>query len=163
MTDAPTADRSPAAPRSTSLLTPAEVARGQALLGRITGGLERVILGQRDLVELSVIALAARGHLLLEGLPGLGKTELVKTLSKLLGLRFKRVQFTPDLLPPDITGGPSLPRALLNTGRRTGFAAVPARCRRSVRPPCRTWPPILSWTPEHARRFARLTPALATG
>ena len=49
-------------------------------------------------------ALLARGHVLLEGLPGLGKTELVKALSRLLTLDFRRIQFTPDLLPTDITG-----------------------------------------------------------
>src|SRR5690606_5995494 len=54
------------------------------------------------------IALAARGHVLLEGLPGLGKTELVKALAALLGLGFRRIQFTPDLLPSDVTGGPVL-------------------------------------------------------
>ncbi|GIW70957.1 MAG: ATPase [Planctomycetota bacterium] len=90
------------------LLAPERIERGQALLARLRAGLERVILGQRELIELVVIALAARGHLLLEGLPGLGKTELVKALAGLLGLRFRRIQFTPDLLPSDITGGPVL-------------------------------------------------------
>jgi MoxR-like ATPase len=89
-------------------MSPADVARGRALLGRVRDGLAAVILGQDDLVDLTVIALAARGHLLLEGLPGLGKTELVKALGALLGLSFRRVQFTPDLLPSDITGGPLL-------------------------------------------------------
>ena len=55
-----------------------------------------------------MICLLARGHMLLEGLPGLGKTELVKSLSSLLGLNFRRVQFTPDLLPGDIVGAPIL-------------------------------------------------------
>ena len=67
-----------------------------------------MLLGQDELLDLVVIALAARGHLLLEGLPGLGKTELVKALGALLGLSFRRVQFTPDLLPSDVTGGPIL-------------------------------------------------------
>ncbi len=70
--------------------------------------LGRAILGQRALLELVTISLLARGHLLLEGLPGLGKTELIKSLSKLLGLSFRRVQFTPDLLPGDIIGSPIL-------------------------------------------------------
>jgi MoxR-like ATPase len=70
--------------------------------------LGRAILGQRELLELVTISLLARGHLLLEGLPGLGKTELIKALSKLLGLSFRRVQFTPDLLPGDIIGSPIL-------------------------------------------------------
>ncbi len=67
-----------------------------------------VLLGQEALVDLVINGLLARGHLLLEGLPGLGKTELVKGLSRALGLESKRIQFTPDLLPGDITGNPML-------------------------------------------------------
>ena len=74
----------------------------------LTQGLNEVIFGQEELVELVVIGILARGHILLEGLPGLGKTELIKTLSKLLSLGTKRIQFTPDLLPGDITGNPVL-------------------------------------------------------
>jgi len=92
----------------TTMLTAAQVARGKVLLDAVRSGCNAVLLGQQELVDLSVIALCARGHLLLEGLPGLGKTELVKALGALLGLSFRRVQFTPDLLPGDITGGPIL-------------------------------------------------------
>ncbi|MBP8302379.1 MAG: AAA family ATPase [Planctomycetes bacterium] len=92
----------------TTMLTAAQVLRGKELLDRVRSGCNAVLLGQQELVDLSVIALCARGHLLLEGLPGLGKTELVKALGRLLGLSFRRVQFTPDLLPGDITGGPIL-------------------------------------------------------
>jgi MoxR-like ATPase len=90
---------------SATLLTPAEVdeARGGALA--ILEGLDRTLLGQRELTRLVLTGCLARGHVLLEGLPGLGKTELVKALATLLGLRFRRLQFTPDLLPGDITGG----------------------------------------------------------
>jgi MoxR-like ATPase len=90
------------------MMTAAEVARGRELLARVRDGCNAVLLGQGELVDLCAIALCARGHLLLEGLPGLGKTELVKALGRLLGLSFRRVQFTPDLLPSDITGGPIL-------------------------------------------------------
>ena len=90
------------------LLPPERVTAGQARLHALRDGLGRVILGQDELLDLVTIALAARGHILLEGLPGLGKTELVKTLGGLLGLTFGRVQFTPDLLPSDVTGGPIL-------------------------------------------------------
>jgi MoxR-like ATPase len=90
------------------LLRPEEVARAQELTRRLVDGLGRAILGQQELVELAVICILARGHMLLEGLPGLGKTELVKSLSSLLGLQFRRVQFTPDLLPGDIVGSPIL-------------------------------------------------------
>lgn len=64
----------------------------------------RVIVGQPEVVRHALIALLADGHLLLEGLPGLGKTMLVRTLASVLQLRFTRVQFTPDLMPSDIVG-----------------------------------------------------------
>ncbi len=64
----------------------------------------RVIVGQESTVRGVVIALLAGGHVLLEGLPGLGKTMLVRTLAEALHLRYSRVQFTPDLMPADIFG-----------------------------------------------------------
>ncbi|HYF36365.1 MAG TPA: AAA family ATPase, partial [Prosthecobacter sp.] len=67
-----------------------------------------VLFGQGDLIEHVLCGVIARGHVLLEGLPGLGKTELVKGLAKALHLQTRRVQFTPDLLPGDITGNPVL-------------------------------------------------------
>jgi MoxR-like ATPase len=93
---------------SESLLTPNEVSEAQQLLLRLSEGLGTAILGQPELIEQVVICLLARGHVLLEGLPGLGKTELVKSLSSLLGLTPRRIQFTPDLLPSDIVGAPIL-------------------------------------------------------
>jgi MoxR-like ATPase len=92
----------------TVMLTGQEVARGQQLLAKLQRAGNAVLLGQTALVDLCLIALCARGHVLLEGLPGLGKTELVKAFGRMLGLSFRRVQFTPDLLPSDITGGPIL-------------------------------------------------------
>ena len=75
---------------------------------RLVDGLKaevgRVIVGMEEVVENTLIALLAGGHVLLEGVPGLGKTLLVKTLSEALDLRFSRIQFTPDLMPADITG-----------------------------------------------------------
>jgi len=91
--------------KQTGLLAPETVERGQAQANAIVEGLDRAILGQPELTRLLVTALLARGHVLLEGLPGLGKTELVKALARLLQLDFKRLQFTPDLLPGDVTGG----------------------------------------------------------
>ncbi|MBM6700560.1 AAA family ATPase, partial [Bifidobacterium pullorum subsp. saeculare] len=73
-------------------------------MARLVGELRRVILGKEEMIDEVTAALLARGHVLLEGLPGLGKTELVKALSRLLTLDFRRIQFTPDLLPTDITG-----------------------------------------------------------
>ncbi len=93
---------------SDAVMTPDEVEAGREGLRRLRAGLGRVLLGQDTLLDLVAIALAARGHVLLEGLPGLGKTELVKALATLLELDFRRIQFTPDLLPSDITGAPIL-------------------------------------------------------
>jgi MoxR-like ATPase len=64
----------------------------------------RVIVGQRDLVRQTLICLLANGHALLEGVPGLGKTMLVRTISDVIDCSFNRIQFTPDLMPADITG-----------------------------------------------------------
>ncbi len=70
--------------------------------------LHQVLFGQEALIDLIIIGILSRGHILLEGLPGLGKTAIVKGLSTALGLDSQRVQFTPDLLPGDITGNPLL-------------------------------------------------------
>jgi MoxR-like ATPase len=86
------------------LISPERLADGQAQIARVVSALRQVILGKEDTIDEVVTALLARGHVLLEGLPGLGKTELVKALSRLLTLDFRRIQFTPDLLPTDITG-----------------------------------------------------------
>lgn len=70
----------------------------------IISSLDQVIVGQAEVKRFLVLALLNEGHVLIEGLPGLGKTVTVKTLSKLLGLEFRRVQFTPDIMPADILG-----------------------------------------------------------
>lgn len=74
------------------------------LLRRLLEELDRMLLGRPELHRLVVVALLSRGHVLLEGVPGVGKTTLIKALGQLLQLEFKRVQFTPDLLPSDILG-----------------------------------------------------------
>lgn len=71
---------------------------------RIVSEIHKVIVGQDEVIEEIVVALLAGGHVLLQGVPGLGKTLLVKTIAKMFSLRFKRVQFTPDLMPADIFG-----------------------------------------------------------
>ena len=64
----------------------------------------KVIVGYDDIIECAIMSLLASGHVLLEGVPGLGKTKLVSTLSEVVQLKFSRIQFTPDLMPADITG-----------------------------------------------------------
>jgi len=71
----------------------------------IRNEINRVLLGQDEIVEQVLLAIFARGHVLIEGVPGLGKTLLVRTLGRVLGSEFKRIQFTPDLMPSDVTGG----------------------------------------------------------
>ncbi|MFT5465032.1 MAG: MoxR-like ATPase [Verrucomicrobiales bacterium] len=86
----------------------ADLAAHAGEVRKLIDALNQILFGQEELIELVVTGLMARGHILLEGLPGLGKTELVKGLSKALDLETKRIQFTPDLLPGDITGNPIL-------------------------------------------------------
>lgn len=85
--------------------------------GEILREIEKVIVGQKDVVELLLISLMASGHSLFVGVPGLAKTLLVSTLSDVLNLKFNRVQFTPDLMPSDITGSEVL-ESDATTGKR---------------------------------------------
>src|SRR5215208_936220 len=75
-----------------------------ASLEQVLYQVKRVIVGQDVLLERMVVALLARGHLLVEGVPGLAKTLAVKTMADALGVDFQRIQFTPDLVPADIVG-----------------------------------------------------------
>jgi len=86
------------------MITDKDVALAQETFARLHEAIEGVIVGHARVVELTLITLLSRGNLLLEGVPGLGKTLLVKTLAGALGLRFSRIQFTPDLMPADIVG-----------------------------------------------------------
>jgi MoxR-like ATPase len=76
----------------------------QESITRLSRNIERVIIGKTDAVKLTIIALIAQGHLLIEDVPGVGKTSLAKALAKSLDLDFRRIQFTNDILPSDITG-----------------------------------------------------------
>ena len=107
----------------TSPLSEIEASQAASQIDLLRQSLRSVLFGQVALIENVLTGLLARGHILLEGLPGLGKTELVKGLSKSLGLDAKRVQFTPDLLPGDITGNPMLQET--DTGRRFVFQPGP--------------------------------------
>ena len=81
-----------------------EVQKEGALIRRITSAMETVIVGQGFLVERILVALLTNGHVLIEGVPGLAKTKVVKSLANLIDARFQRIQFTPDLLPADLVG-----------------------------------------------------------
>ena len=81
-----------------------EVQHIKETAARIKENVERVIVGKSEVVELTIVALLCEGHILLEDVPGLGKTVLAKSLARSLGCTFRRIQCTPDLLPSDITG-----------------------------------------------------------
>ena len=89
---------------SSALLKPAELEPATEITHRICEQMDRCLLGRESLHRLVVIGLLSRGHILLEGLPGLGKTALVRTIGNILQLDFNRVQFTPDLMPGDVLG-----------------------------------------------------------
>jgi MoxR-like ATPase len=76
----------------------------QSFTGTVVDNIEKVIVGKRSAVELAVIGLLCQGHLLIEDVPGVGKTILARSLARSLGCSFSRIQFTPDMLPSDVTG-----------------------------------------------------------
>ncbi|MBO4345760.1 MAG: AAA family ATPase, partial [Victivallales bacterium] len=102
------------------LLTPEEIAGPAKGANRVLEQLDGILLGHHDVHKLVLIGILSKGHILLEGLPGVGKTALVKALGQLLSLEFKRIQFTPDLLPSDILGG-SILQVDENGNRRMEF------------------------------------------
>ena len=87
-----------------TILTPAELKPAADLAAKTLEQLDHILLGRQEVHRLVLIGILARGHILLEGLPGLGKTALVKTIGQILKLDFKRIQFTPDLMPGDVLG-----------------------------------------------------------
>jgi MoxR-like ATPase len=76
----------------------------QAFAGKIIDNVERVIIGKRDAVKLTLVGLLAQGHMLIEDVPGVGKTMLARAIATSIGCSFRRIQFTPDMLPSDVTG-----------------------------------------------------------
>jgi MoxR-like ATPase len=137
MADAPQAGApaKPAAPRSTEIPKPQpeDVKRAENLVAaykKIKTELSKLIVGQEDVVEQLLIAVLAKGHCLLEGVPGLAKTLMVRGLSQVMTLSFRRIQFTPDLMPADITGtdiiqeDPQTGRRVLNFQKGPIFAQM---------------------------------------
>jgi MoxR-like ATPase len=76
----------------------------QVVAQALTANVEKVIIGKRGVVELAVVGLLCQGHLLIEDVPGVGKTMLARSIAKSIGCNFRRIQFTPDMLPSDVTG-----------------------------------------------------------
>jgi MoxR-like ATPase len=92
---------------------------------RMTAEMSRVIIGQADVLDQMLIALFCQGHCVLEGVPGLAKTLMISTLAQLLSLTFRRIQFTPDLMPSDITGTEILEEDVGTGQRRMKFVKGP--------------------------------------
>ncbi len=102
-----------------------EVKRCEATYSRVRDELSKVIVGQDEVIEQVLIAIFSRGHALLEGVPGLAKTLLVSSLARSLQLQFRRIQFTPDLMPSDVTGTEVIQENLESGGREYKFLAGP--------------------------------------
>src|SRR4051812_50037689 len=94
------------------------ITRFQQAEAQIVEQVRRVIVGQKDVLDQVLISLFVGGHCLITGLPGTAKTLLVRTIAQTLGLQFSRIQFTPDLMPSDITGTDIIEEDP-TTGRRT--------------------------------------------
>jgi MoxR-like ATPase len=96
-------------------INPNDLTRASQLLGTLRDEVGKAVVGQREAVDQTLVALVAAGHVLIEGVPGLGKTLLARALCKALSLQYARIQFTPDLMPSDITG-----HAVLDPSQRGG-------------------------------------------
>src|SRR6188474_1898997 len=103
----------------------AAVQKCERAYNRIRDELSKVIVGQNEVIEQVLVAIFARGHALLEGVPGLAKTLLVSSLAQALDLSFKRIQFTPDLMPSDVTGTEVIQENLETRAREYQFLAGP--------------------------------------
>jgi len=114
----------------TTVIEPAEddvaaVARCENIYNRLRDELAKNIVGQEEVIEQTLVSLFAGGHALLEGVPGLAKTLLVNSLAKALDLSFKRIQFTPDLMPSDVTGTEVIQENLETRAREYRFLPGP--------------------------------------
>ena len=81
-----------------------KISKESAFVDDLRKAFSRIIIGQKELINKIIISLLANGHILLEGVPGLAKTLIVKTLAQLIDTKFQRLQFTPDMLPADLLG-----------------------------------------------------------
>ncbi len=148
-----------------STLTEAEVKAKLSKLDDLRAAIARAIVGQHEVVEQLLVALLAGGHCLIEGVPGLGKTLLVRTLGQALALDFRRVQFTPDLMPSDILGTEILEEEH-GTGRRQfKFQRGPVFTNLLLadelnRTPPKTQAALLEAMQEHTVSYAGITHAL---
>jgi MoxR-like ATPase len=91
-------------PRATTNQQQPQIGLAQSVAERIAQSVSQVIIGKRNEVRLTVLGLLSRGHILIEDIPGVGKTMLAKALARTIGCTFSRIQFTPDMLPSDVTG-----------------------------------------------------------
>lgn len=107
-----------------TILQPEELAPAVELAARALAQMDRVLLGREKLHRMVLAGILSRGHILLEGLPGVGKTAMIKALGQILNLQFSRVQFTPDLMPSDILGTHIL-RETTGGGREMTFQSGP--------------------------------------
>lgn len=76
----------------------------QSVASRVSNNVQKVIIGKQNEIKLTLLALLCEGHLLIEDVPGVGKTMLARSIARSIGCTFRRIQFTPDMLPSDITG-----------------------------------------------------------
>src|SRR5690606_32713681 len=146
-------------------VTPAALQSQLSRLAPLREAIGRAVVGQEQVVEQLLIALLAGGHCLLEGVPGLGKTLLVRTLGQALDLRFRRVQFTPDLMPSDLLGTELLEEDHGTGHRHFRFQQGPVFTNLLLadelnRTPPKTQAALLEAMQEHTVSFAGVTHAL---
>ena len=133
--------------------------------GRITGQLGKAIVGQEAVIEQLLIAILARGHCLLEGVPGLAKTLMVRCLAQSMDLSFRRIQFTPDLMPADITGTDIIQQDPATGHRQLAFEKGPVFAQMILadeinRTPPKTQAALLEAMQEHSVTIGGRTYAL---